>query len=409
VWLLAMMASVGYLCRVDITNAAPQLMAEFHLSESQIGTLASAFMLGYTAFQVPSGWLADRVSVRRLFFWLMVIWTALTAALALVGRSSAALRFGSVIGELYVLRLLYGVFAAPTYPGAGHAIASNVSPSLQGRANSAVLASIGVGAAVAAPLVGTVSLHYGWRAAMLTASTVAAAGALVWYLFAPRDSTPIELPNSAAPSLTPSTRSPLMKRSFWLLCSSYFLESYLGYVFVFWLYLYLIRVRHFEQLKASWITSVPWLLTLLAIPLGGMLSDLAVGRWGATWGRRAVPLPAMLASAALFVITGRTGSASIAATAFALATAVTLACEAPFWASMNQLAGRQSGIGGGVLNFCGNLGGVVSPWLTPRMAERWGWTATLSWTAIVAIACAALWLGIDVEKERAIATDEYRT
>ena len=72
--LLVLVASTGYLCRVDITVVAPLLMAEFHLSQAQMGQIFSALLVGYTVFQAPSGWIADRVKTRPLFLSLTLSW-----------------------------------------------------------------------------------------------------------------------------------------------------------------------------------------------------------------------------------------------------------------------------------------------------------------------------------------------
>src|SRR5271157_749578 len=85
VLLLMAVTSVGYVCRVAVTVVAPNMMKDFGLTQAQMGTVFSAFLLGYTAFQVPSGWLADRVSARRIFLVLCTGWTVLTALTALVG------------------------------------------------------------------------------------------------------------------------------------------------------------------------------------------------------------------------------------------------------------------------------------------------------------------------------------
>ncbi|HEY5161440.1 MAG TPA: MFS transporter, partial [Terriglobales bacterium] len=58
--LLVVTASIGYVCRTAMTVVAPGIMGDFHLSQAQMGTVFSAFLVGYTAFQMPSGWLADR-------------------------------------------------------------------------------------------------------------------------------------------------------------------------------------------------------------------------------------------------------------------------------------------------------------------------------------------------------------
>src|SRR5579871_1813398 len=71
--LLAVAASAGYVCRVAITVVAPGIMHDFRLTQTEMGTIFSAFLIGYTVFQIPSGWLADRVSARRIFLVLCEI------------------------------------------------------------------------------------------------------------------------------------------------------------------------------------------------------------------------------------------------------------------------------------------------------------------------------------------------
>ncbi len=48
VLLLAVAASAGYVCRVAITIVAPGIMHDFGLTQAQMGTVFSAFLLGYT-------------------------------------------------------------------------------------------------------------------------------------------------------------------------------------------------------------------------------------------------------------------------------------------------------------------------------------------------------------------------
>ena len=60
----------------------------------------------------------------------------------------------------------------------------------------------------------------------------------------------------------------LWSRSFVLLTLSYTLEGYMGYIFIFWFYLYLVDVRHFDLLRAGSLSSLPGLLSLISIPLG---------------------------------------------------------------------------------------------------------------------------------------------
>jgi ACS family glucarate transporter-like MFS transporter len=239
------------------------------------------------------------------------------------------------------------------------------------------------------------------------AASLSAAAGLLWWRFAPRQ---LHSPGSSNGHATATTSAvtgssnafaqPLRSRSFWFLFASYLLQGYLGYIFIFWFYLYLVQVRHFEVLKAASFTALPWIATIFAIPLGGVCSDAAVIRWGASWGRRIVPLVSLCAAAFFLVIGARTPNPLVAVAALTTCTVLVLCTEGPFWATMTQLSGEHSGIAGGTMNFGSNLGGMVSPALTPWLAERIGWETALSLTAGLALVAGLLWLGVRVESKQ---------
>lgn len=193
--------------------------------------------------------------------------------------------------------------------------------------------------------------------------------------------------------VTRSTRTgpgSLRSLSFVLLTLSYTLQGYVGYIFVFWFYLYLVDVRHFDLLRGAAWSSLPWLLSIVAIPLGGWISD----RVGGVWGRRAVPI-AGLCGGALFLAAGaHAANAVLAAVCLAVSTALVLCTEGPFWATMMETAGARSGAGGGIMNMGSNVGGLISPMLTPILAGWLGWENALHLAAALSGVGGLLWLGI---------------
>jgi ACS family glucarate transporter-like MFS transporter len=133
----------------------------------------------------------------------------------------------------------------------------------------------------------------------------------------------------------------------------------------------------------------------VSIPLGGFLSDRVAARRGLVVGRRVVPLAA-LALAGLFLSLGAwTTSGYLAAACLALSTALVLSVEGPFWATMTEIAGDRSGLAGGIMNTGSNVGGLVSPALTPVLAAAVGWENALHLAAALSVVAAVLWLGID--------------
>lgn len=401
VLLLSVAASAGYVCRVAITVVAPGIMHDFSLTQAQMGTVFTAFLIGYTIFQIPSGGLADRVSPRRIFLVLCFGFALLTVLTAAVGWSIFGV--GLIIPQLWLIRMIFGVIAAPTYPTSARTIAVIIPARLQARANSLVLASVGIGSAVTPLMLAPISTRYGWRSALFLAAAVSVVAGLLWWIFGPQEhhqhDTAIAANNPARPLSSGASPRPLRTASFWFLFASYLLQGYLGYIFIFWFYLYLVQVRHLEVLKAASFTALPWIATTFAIPLGGVFSDLAVTRWGATWGRRSLPLAALCISGIFLVIGARTPNANLAVAALTACTVLVICTEGPFWATMTQLSGEHSGIAGGTMNFGSNIGGAISPALTPWLAERIGWESALTLTAGLALVAGLLWLGVRVDTE----------
>jgi ACS family glucarate transporter-like MFS transporter len=234
-------------------------------------------------------------------------------------------------------------------------------------------------------------VRFGWRTA-LVASVLPALGVAGGWLSRTRMPPPVADGEAAGPR--DAQGGSLATRSFALLTASYTLQGYVGYIFVFWFYLYLVDVRKFDLLRGALYASLPWLLSIVSIPLGGAVSDALVARLGRAWGRRVVPMAGLVGGAAFLSYGARTPDARVAAVCLALATALVLSVEGPFWAAMMDVAGGRSGTAGGVMNMGSNLGGLVSPALTPVLAVAIGWENALHVAAFLAVVGGLLWLGV---------------
>jgi MFS transporter, ACS family, glucarate transporter len=392
VGLLCATATASYLCRVNVSVAGVLIMEELGLSQAQMGWVFSAFLLGYALFMVPGGWLADRWGTRRVLELASWWWVVATALLMLVGRGPVAAGAGVSLAVLLVLRFVLGVGEAPTFPAAARGVSRWVVPGSHARANGLVVAAIGLGSAIAPPLVSWVMVRWGWRAALGVSALPALLTALAWRLAGEPAALPA-LPS--APGSAEGSSAPLRSRSFVLLTISYTLQGYVGYIFVFWFYLYLVQERHFDLLKGAALSSLPWLLSIVSIPLGGFLSDRIAARHGLTVGRRAVPLVGLALAGVFLSLGARTSSAWLAVAYLALSTALVLSVEGPFWATMTEIAGPRSGLAGGIMNTGSNVGGLVSPALTPVLAAAVGWENALHVAAVLSVVAALLWVGIE--------------
>jgi ACS family glucarate transporter-like MFS transporter len=270
-------------------------------------------------------------------------------------------------------------------------------PHQQGRANGIVIASIGLGSAIAPPLVSNVMVHWGWRPALVVSAIPALIIALIWLRIREpqkeneNTSTLVNAEEDHLPVASGNLKSP----AFILLTISYTLQGYVGYIFVSWFYLYLVQERHFGLLSGAWMSSLPWVLSIISIPLGGYISDrLSAGKRGPVIGRRIVPIFGLVVSGILISIGAHTGNAVMAALSLAFATAFILCVEGPFWTMMMRIAGKKSGTAGGIMNMGSNIGGLISPALTPLIASWIGWENALHLAAVLAVIAGLLWFRI---------------
>ena len=99
-------AALTYLDRVSISAAAVPIMREFGLSSVGMGYVFSVFALAYALFELPMGWLADRVGARITLSRIVICWSAFTLL------TGVAWNFGTLIAT----RFLFGAAEAGAFP-----------------------------------------------------------------------------------------------------------------------------------------------------------------------------------------------------------------------------------------------------------------------------------------------------
>ena len=163
---LAVLIAINILNFYDrnVTGAlAEPVRKEFHLNDTQIGLLGSAFIWLYALVGVPLGNFADRASRKKILAAGMVVWSVLTASTALAATYAMLLftRLGFAVGEAAV---------APT----ATSWIGDLFPASK-RAAPLALFMIGVpiGGACAYFFSGPIAQTYGWRTAMVVAAAPA--------------------------------------------------------------------------------------------------------------------------------------------------------------------------------------------------------------------------------------------
>src|ERR1700724_4594393 len=113
--LMIALSGMSYFDRTIMSIAGPGIMKEFHISETAMGAVYSAFLLSYTICMTPGGWLTDVFGARQVLTASVLGTALLTGLTALCGNPGLGAIFG-VVPSFLVVRFLFGVTAAPLYP-----------------------------------------------------------------------------------------------------------------------------------------------------------------------------------------------------------------------------------------------------------------------------------------------------
>jgi ACS family glucarate transporter-like MFS transporter len=405
--LLTLISIITYVDRVNISVAARQMMPALGLTQMQMGYVFSAFVLGYALFQIPGGWLGDRWGTLLVLAGAVVWWSLFTALTAVAGTLPTAEWLG-VLGSLVLIRFLIGVGEAAALPNFNRAVANWFPLCERGLGMGVSIGGIGIGSAITPPLVAWMMVNFGWQSAFYAAGFAGVLIAGLWGWYATdrpeqhRGVTYAELVHIQGESAgaTPSLLlvEPVPWRAFartpsvWWIVISYTALGYVAYVYMSWFYLYLVNERGFGILRGAFFASGPFLAMTVLCPLGGWVTDRVAAALGVNAGRAWVGGVGMLLSGTCIVAGTQIAEPYAAITLLSLGAGFLYFTVGAFWASTIDLAPRHAGTLSGIMNTGANVGGTISPTLTPWLAEHFGWNVSLSFAAAIAVIGGLLWL-----------------
>jgi ACS family hexuronate transporter-like MFS transporter len=163
---------LNYMDRQTVALVAPQLKQEFRLTSVDFGWVLLAFQLSYALFQVPAGYLVDRWNVRWAYAGAVAWWS-------LAGTLGA---FAPSLGVLMVLRALLGVGESFNWPCALRTTAIILPPADRSLGNGIFNSGAAVGAVVTPLVVPWLTVHYGWRTALLVTGVLGFVWVAAWLL-----------------------------------------------------------------------------------------------------------------------------------------------------------------------------------------------------------------------------------
>ncbi len=393
--LLFAISAVTYMDRVNISVTARQMMPAYGLTDQDMGYVFSAFVFGYALCQIPGGRLGDRWGARVVLACALVWWSLCTVLTAVVATLPLAALIGTV-GALVIVRFLLGVGESVALPNFNRAVADWMPSGQRGLGIGIAIGGIGIGAAITPPLASWVMVNYHWQSVFYLSALIGLVVALLW-VFCSRDGRKGVVTAGTAHAPIP-WRKILASRSLWWLVASYSCLGYVAYIYMSWFYLYLVNVRGIDLLRGGWLAAGPFLAILLFCPLGGLFTDKLVPTLGLRRARLSIGMLGMVLAGGLIAVGAWVESQTLAIVCLSLGAGWLYFTVGAYWSVTTDLSKTHAGTLSGVMNTGANVGGVISPSLTPWLADHWGWTASLLVAAVIALCGGLMWMKVDPEE-----------
>ena len=397
--LLFVTVVINYLDRSNISIAAPGMATDFHLDPVQLGLVFSAFSWTYTPFQLPGGWLTDRVHPRVLYPVIIMLWSLATLTTGLVNGLIA----------LIAVRMAVGFFEVPTF-----LINNRIATTWFGEKERATCIAVytaaeSVGLAFMNPVLVWLKVEYGWPSVFF----VTGALGLFWsFAFFRSYRDPAEFPGVNAaeieviaesggiPDLSRrmadrraegggspwrDLRVVLGRQKLWGIYFGHFVYGVVGTFFRTWFITYLINYRHFTFIKAGLYGSMPFITVFLGVLFSGAISDLLVRRgFSLTFARKAPIIGGLIFSTS--IVGANFVDSEPLIMAFLTFAFFCNGVASIHWSLVSATAPeRLIGLTSSVFNFMGGLAGVVTPILIGVLLKAGDYRLPLVCIAIVEV------------------------
>jgi predicted MFS family arabinose efflux permease len=275
-FIMTLVYVVNYLDRQILGILGPQIKAEFHLTNTQLGLLGGpAFAIVYATLGVPIAVLAERVSRRNIIAVSMALFSVMTVACGQAVQFWHLLlaRFGTGIGE------------AGTGPSINSVIADLYPPKRRAAALSLYSAGLNIGLLIAFFGGGWLAEVYGWRITIMAAGIPGLALALV-LLFTvkePKRGVIEKLPDTKPPSLLSVFAHLWSQRSFRWFSIGTAMSAFGGYAGITFVPIFLVQTHHLSLHMVGLVLSIlTGVFGALGTYLAGVFSDL-LGKRDVRW------------------------------------------------------------------------------------------------------------------------------
>lgn len=392
------LSMVTYIDRVALSNSRKQVATSLHLSDAQMGLVFTAFATAYALFEIPSGFMGDRLGPRNVLLRIVIWWSALTA---LTGRAWSFV-------SLWVTQFLFGAGEAGCYPNIARAFAIWLPQPERVRAQGIIWMSSRWGGAFTPLIVAFLFRYMDWRlafAALGSLGVIWTVAFALWFRDNPRDHPGV---NAAELDLLKDNAPPAPHGFPWrdlfasktvvLLCVQYFAVSFTWYFLITWAPTFVDERFHLDVTRSTFLKTLPLLMGGVGSITCGLMSR-PLARWTGSvrTARRISACAGFAGASACLVLATLLHDPFYVVSAIALSSFCNDLVMPAAWGTVMDIAGSYSGTVAGTMNMVGNLGGALYgtvSGLVLQLSHR-NWDDVLYMGAAVYLVGLVAWTQID--------------
>ena len=395
-----MLSIITYLDRVCIAVAGPRMQDSLHLSPQAWGWVLSVFFISYSAFEIPSGILGDRIGPRRILTRIVLWWSAFTSLT------------GAVVSYplLLVVRFCFGMGEAGAYPNIAVVIGRWMPAAHRARTFGVIWMMAQLGGALAPLFVVPILIHYGWQAPFYVFGALGVVWSVVWYGWF-RDSpaekagvTPAEIAEIGQGQPTHGHaglpwRTTLRSGNLWRVMAIAACYVYTLSFFQSWFQTFLVKGRGFTELNLL-LSTLPYLVGAAGNLIGGFASDGLARRFGLKTGRRVVGFIGLGVAAVSLLATLLTTGNTLTLVFLSLVYGGVTFQQPNIGAVCLDIGGRHSGAILGFMNTAANAAAALSSIVFGYLVGHYA-NYTVPLIPMLAALCVGtvLWLTVDPTRE----------
>ncbi|MFO0804615.1 MAG: MFS transporter [Gemmataceae bacterium] len=374
---LCLATVIAYIQRSAMNGATSAMERDLRVTSEDLGLIMSGWYLLYSLFQLPAGWLADRLGSKPALALYCAAWSSLTGLAGLAGVSWTV---------LLLVWSCMGAAQAGMFPCATKAIGATFPKPNQAFASGMLACCMGLGGALAPLLTGRLIETESWQSIFLLYAAPGLAWCVLFWLLVPRPDAPKPPPEEPAndwhalPPPPPIRWTRLLTDpQMLLLCFQQFLRAGAMAFFYTWFARFLEVTKGLSPKEAGTLAFWPPLVGALGGMVGGFTSDWLLRRTGNSRLARQG-----MTSVALF---GCTAFAGIAYFIDDPHIAVVVICGSTFCAMGSGVSAYALAIAYGgkrvatvfsTMNMSGNLGATLFPAVvTALVAASGNWNHAL--------------------------------